>query len=257
MQDGKALQMGTSHNMADNFAKGYDIQYLSKEGKLEYCYTTSWGTSTRMIGGIIMVHGDDRGLVLPPRVAPIQAVILPIASHKPGVVEKAQELYNTLKAAGIRVKVDNSDQSPGWKFNQWEMKGVPMRIEIGPKDIEKSQVVIVRRDDLEKRFVPLLGIENEVKRLLDEVHDGLFSKALAMRESKTVTANTFDELYSGVQTGFVKALWCTDTACELEIKEKTGGGTTRNMPFDQSDVSGVCVHCGKEAKAVTYFAKAY
>lgn len=257
MQDGKALQMGTSHNLSDNFAKGYDIQYLSKEGKLEYCYTTSWGTSTRMIGGIIMVHGDDRGLVLPPRVAPIQAVILPIASHKPGVVEKAQELYNTLKSAGIRVKVDNSDQSPGWKFNQWEMKGVPMRIEIGPKDIEKSQVVIVRRDDLEKRFVPLDGIENEVKRLLDEVHDGLFNKALSMRESKTITANTFDELYSGVQTGFAKALWCGDTACELEIKEKTGGGTTRNMPFGQSDVSGECVHCGKPAKAITYFAKAY
>ena len=190
MQDGKALQMGTSHNLGDHFAKAYDITYLSREGKLEYCHTTSWGTSTRMIGGVIMVHGDDRGLVLPPRVAPIQVVIIPIAAHKPGVLEKADELFRQLKDAGIRVKVDDSDQSAGWKFNQWEMKGVPVRLE------------------------------------------------------------------EGVKNGFVRAMWCQDRECEEAIKEKTGA-TTRCMPFDQSAIGDVCVHCGKPAKALTYFAKAY
>lgn len=257
MQDGKALQMGTSHNLADNFAKGYDITYLSKDGKLEYCFTTSWGTSTRMIGGLIMVHGDDRGLVLPPRVAPIQAVILPIAQHKPGVLEKAAELCAQLKAAGIRVKLDDSDQSAGWKFNQWEMKGVPLRIEIGPKDIEKNQVVIVRRDELEKRFIPMDGLASTVQGMLDDVHMGLFNKALALRESKTVDALTFDQLREGVQHGFARAMWCGDTACELEIKEKTGGASTRCMPFEQKQLGDVCVHCGKPARAMTYFAKAY
>jgi len=258
MQDGKALQMGTSHFMGQNFAKGYDITYLSREGKLEHCYTTSWGTSTRMIGGLIMVHGDDRGLVLPPKVAPIQAVILPIAQHKPGVLEKADELAKALKAAGIRVKVDDSDQSAGWKFNQWEMKGVPMRIEIGPKDIEKGQVVVVRRDDLEKRFFPIEGLADTIKQQLDEVHQGLYNKALAMRTERTVETEDFDALKAAVQKGFAKAYWCCDTECELAIKEKTGGATTRNMPFDESVPEGaVCVHCGKPAKAVTYFAKAY
>lgn len=257
MQDGKALQMGTSHNLSDNFAKGYDIQYLSKEGKLEYCFTTSWGTSTRMIGGLIMVHGDDRGLVLPPRVAPIQAVILPIAQHKPGVLEKARELMQALKAAGVRVKLDDSDQSAGWKFNQWEMKGVPLRIEIGPKDIEKNQVVVVRRDDLAKQFIPIDELQARILAMLDDVHNGLFNKALQMRESKTVDATDFEQLKEGVKTGFVRAMWCGETACELEIKEKTGGGTTRNMPFTEEKLGETCVHCGKPARALTYFAKAY
>jgi len=258
MQDGKALQMGTSHYMGQNFAKGYDITYLGRDGKLEHCYTTSWGTSTRMIGGLIMVHGDDRGLVLPPKVAPIQAVILPIAMHKPGVLERADALAAELRAAGIRVKVDASDQSAGWKFNEWEMKGVPMRIEIGPRDIEKGQCVIVRRDDLEKRFVSLDGIAGTVKTFLDEVHQGLYNKALAMRTGRTVDASTFEELHAAVQKGFAKAYWCCETECELSIKEKTGGGTTRNMPFEQNVPEGaVCVHCGKPAKALTYFAKAY
>ncbi len=257
MQDGKALQMGTSHNLADHFAKGYDITYLSKEGKLEYCFTTSWGTSTRMIGGLIMVHGDDRGLVLPPRVAPIQAVILPIAQHKPGVLEKAEELYKTLKAAGIRVKLDDSEQSAGWKFNQWEMKGVPLRIEIGPKDIENNQVVIVRRDALEKQFVSIDGLAKSVAGMLDDVHNGLYRKALELRQSRTMDATTFEALREGVKTGFVRAMWCGDTACELEIKEKTGGATTRCMPFEQKELSDVCVHCGKKAHALTYFARAY
>jgi prolyl-tRNA synthetase len=257
MQDGKALQMGTSHNLAQNFAKGYDIQYLSREGKLEYCFTTSWGTSTRMIGGLIMVHGDDRGLVVPPKVAPIQAVILPIAAHKQGVLEKADALLKELKASGIRAKVDDSDNSAGWKFNQWEMKGVPLRIEVGPKDIEKNQVVIVRRDELEKRFVPIDGLAETVKTMLEEVQKGLFERALKLRRERTVDAHTFEELKAGVQKGFVRAMWCGDTACELEIKEKTGGGTTRNMPFHEEPIGDTCVHCGKKAKALTYFAKAY
>ncbi len=259
MQDGKALQMGTSHNLGDNFARGYDITYLSKEGKLEYCFTTSWGTSTRMIGGMIMVHGDDRGLVMPPKVAPIQAVILPIAMHKEGVLEKAKELKSQLEAAGIRMELDASDNSAGWKFNQWEMKGVPLRIEVGPKDIEKGQVVVVRRDSLEKLFVPMDGLADSVRRLLDEVQQGMYDKALALRESKTVNAKTFEEFASGVQTGFVRAMWCGERGCEDEIKAKTGA-TTRCEPFDQShkdELGDVCVHCGKPAKRMMYFAKAY
>ena len=256
MQDGKALQMGTSHNLSDHFAKAYDIKYLSKDGKLEHCFTTSWGTSTRMIGGLIMVHGDDRGLVLPPRVAPIQLVILPIAMHKAGVIEKADEIYAQLKSAGIRVKVDDSDQTAGWKFNQWEMKGVPVRLEGGPKDIENKQVVLVRRDTHEKYIVPMETLTDTVKKLLDDIHESLYNRALAFREAKTVDATTFEELKNGVNGGFVRAMWCGDRECEDAIKEKTGA-TTRCMPFEQKHLSDVCVHCGKPAKAMTYFAKSY
>lgn len=256
MQDGKALQMGTSHNLSDHFAKAYDIKYLSKDGKLEHCFTTSWGTSTRMIGGLIMVHGDDRGLVLPPRVAPVQLVILPIAMHKAGVIEKADEIYAQLKSAGIRVKVDDSDQTAGWKFNQWEMKGVPVRLEVGPKDIENKQVVLVRRDTHEKYIVPMETLTDTVKKLLDDIHESLFNRALAFREAKTVDATTFEELKNGVNGGFVRAMWCGDRECEDAIKEKTGA-TTRCMPFEQKHLSDVCVHCGKPAKAMTFFAKSY
>ena len=256
MQDGKALQMGTSHNLSDHFAKAYDIKYLSKDGKLEHCFTTSWGTSTRMIGGLIMVHGDDRGLVLPPRVAPIQLVILPIAMHKAGVIEKADEIYAQLKSAGIRVKVDDSDQTAGWKFNQWEMKGVPVRLEVGPKDIENKQVVLVRRDTHDKYIVPMETLTDTVKKLLDDIHESLYNRALAFREAKTVDATTFDELKNGINGGFVRAMWCGDRECEDAIKEKTGA-TTRCMPFEQKHLSDVCVHCGKPAKAMTYFAKSY
>lgn len=258
MQDGKALQMGTSHNLSDHFAKAYDINYLSKEGRLEPCYTTSWGVSTRMIGGLIMVHGDDRGLVMPPRVAPIQVVILPIAMHKPGVLEKANELLQSLKAAGLRVQLDDRDQSAGWKFNEWEMKGVPVRVEVGPRDIENGQVMAVRRDTLEKLALPMEGLSGALKTLLDSVHDGMYQKALAFREAKTVQAETFDELAAGVQNGFVLANWCGCGACEDEIKAKTGA-TTRCMPFDGAEVEegAVCVHCGKPAVTRMYFAKSY
>lgn len=258
MQDGKALQMGTSHNLSDHFAKAYDINYLSKEGRLEPCYTTSWGVSTRMIGGLIMVHGDDRGLVMPPRVAPIQVVILPIAMHKPGVLEKASELLQSLKAAGLRVQLDDRDQSAGWKFNEWEMKGVPVRVEVGPRDIENGQVMAVRRDTLEKLALPMEGLSDALRTLLDSVHDGMYQKALAFREAKTVQAETFDELAAGVQNGFVLANWCGCGACEDEIKAKTGA-TTRCMPFDGAEVEegAVCAHCGKPAVTRMYFAKSY
>ncbi len=258
MQDGKALQMGTSHNLADHFAKAYEISYLSKEGKLEPCYTTSWGVSTRMIGGLIMVHGDDRGLVMPPHVAPIQVVILPIAMHKEGVLEKANELRDTLKNAGIRVQLDDREQSAGWKFNEWEMKGVPVRIEVGPRDIENGVVVAVRRDTLEKQTLPMENLADTLKALLEDVHHGMFQKALQIRESRTVDATTFDELNAGVQNGFVRVNWCGDRECEDAIKAKTGA-TTRCMPLGASepDLDAVCPHCGKKATTKIYFAKAY
>lgn len=257
MHDGKSLQAGTTHNLGQNFSKAFNIQYLDKDGTHKHVWQSSWGTSTRMIGGLIMVHGDQRGLALPPRVAPIQVVIVPIAVHKEGVTENANRLADELKAAGIRVFTDNRDQSPGWKFNEWEMKGVPIRIEIGPRDIENNQVVIVRRDTLEKQTVSMDGLADEIKAQLDSVHEGMYKKALEFRNAHTVEAESFDEMAEAVNTGnFVKAQWCGERACEEEIKAKTGI-TTRNMPFDQSGVHGKCVHCGKESKAVMYFAKAY
>ncbi|MGI6706824.1 MAG: proline--tRNA ligase [Clostridia bacterium] len=259
MQDGKALQAGTSHNLGQHFAKVFDIQYLDKDGQLKYVWQTSWGTSTRMIGGIIMVHGDERGLVIPPKVAPIQLVIVPIALHKEGVLEKARELFDELKAAGIRVELDDRDtQSVGWKFNEWELKGVPIRLEIGPKDIEKNQVVLVRRDNFEKHFVPMDNLIQTVKGLLEDVHKGLYNKALKFREEHTHVARNFDEFVDGINNkkGFVKAMWCGHRECEDAIKEKTGA-TTRCIPFEQEELGSTCVHCGREAVSMVYFAKAY
>ncbi len=257
MQDGKALQMGTSHNLGDHFAKAYDIKYLSKEGKLEYCYTTSWGTTTRMIGAVIMVHGDDRGLVLPPKVAPIQVRIIPVAMHKEGVLDKAYELKNQLEEAGLRVDIDASEQSAGWKFNECEMKGIPVRLEVGPKDIENNQVVLVRRDGHEKVFASMDGLADTIKNMLEEYHKHLLNKALEMREAHTTDALTMEELAEGVNHGFVRAMWCGERECEDAIKEETGGATTRCMPFEQKELSHVCVHCGKPAKQMMYFGKAY
>lgn len=211
MQDGKALQAGTSHNLGQHFAKVFDIQFLDKDGQLKYVYQTSWGVSTRLIGGIIMVHGDERGLVLPPRVAPIQLIIVPIALHKEGVLDKAKEIYQQLKDAGIRVKLDDRDtQTPGWKFNEWELKGVPIRLEIGPKDIEKNQVVLVRRDNFEKSFVPMENLVETVKEMLDAVHDGMYQKALDMRDKHTHVAYNMDEFVDALENkkGFIKAMWC-------------------------------------------------
>ena len=256
MQDGKALQMGTSHNLSDHFSKAYDITYLSRDGKLEHCFTTSWGTSTRMIGGVIMVHGDDRGLKFPPRIAPTQVVILPIAAHKGGVIEKADELLKTLRTAGLRVELDDRDQSAGWKFNEWEMKGVPLRIEIGPKDIENNQVVAVRRDTHEKLFLSIDTLTTTIPEILDAIQKNMFNMALELREARTVDATTFEEFEEGVKTGFVRAMWCGDRACEDEIKQKTGA-TTRCKPFEQKHLGDTCIHCGKKADRMMYFAKAY
>ncbi|MGI6115157.1 proline--tRNA ligase [Luoshenia tenuis] len=256
MQDGRALQAGTSHNLGQHFAKVFDIKFLDKDGSHKYAWQTSWGTSTRMIGAIVMVHGDERGLVLPPKVAPIQVVILPIAAHKEGVLDKAYELKARLEAAGIRVKVDDRDQSAGWKFNEWEMRGVPMRMEVGPRDMENGQVVVVRRDTLEKEFLPMEGLEAAIEERLQLVHEGLYQKALKLRESKTVDATNYEAFKAGVEKGFVHAMWCGDEACEEQIKAETGA-TTRNMPFEQKPFSDVCVHCGKPAKYEIYFAKSY
>ena len=258
MHDGKALQAGTSHYFGDGFAKAFGIQFQSKENKLEYPHQTSWGMTTRLIGAIIMTHGDDNGLALPPAVAPIQAVIIPIAQHKPGVLEKAEELRAEL-AKQFRVKVDSSDNSPGWKFAEYEMKGVPVRIEIGPRDIEANQCVIVTRHNREKSVVSLDNLSETVAQKLKEVRDGLWEKALANRERRTYDCKSMDEITEVLEKngdGFVRAMWCGDEACEDEVKEKTGVGT-RCIPFDQEQISDKCICCGKPAKHMVYWAKAY
>ncbi len=259
MHDGKALQAGTSHYFGDGFAKAFDILYTDKENKKVHPFQTSWGVTTRLIGAIIMTHGDDNGLVLPPAVAPIQAVLLPIAQHKPGVLEKARELEERLKAAAVRVKLDDSDNSPGWKFSEYEMKGVPVRIEIGPRDIENGQCVLVTRHNREKTVVPLDQLEEAVAQKLQEVRDGLYEKALANRERRTYACTTLEEITDALAKngdGFVKAMWCGDEACEDAVKEKTGVGS-RCIPLMQEKLSGTCVCCGKPAKHMVYWGKAY
>lgn len=258
MHDGKALQAGTSHYFGDGFAKAFGIQFQSKENKLEYPHQTSWGMTTRLIGAIIMTHGDDNGLALPPAVAPIQAVIIPVAQHKPGVLEKAEELRAEL-AKQFRVKVDSSDNSPGWKFAEYEMKGVPVRIEIGPRDIEANQCVIVTRHNREKSVVSLDNLTETIAQKLKEVRDGLWEKALANRERRTYDCKSMDEITEVLEKngdGFVRAMWCGDEACEDEVKEKTGVGT-RCIPFEQEQISDKCICCGKPAKHMVYWAKAY
>ena len=258
MHDTKALQSGTSHYFGDGFAKAFDIQYSDKENKLQYPHQTSWGVSTRLIGGIIMTHGDNNGLVLPPMVAPVQVIVIPVAQHKEGVLDKAQELVCRLKAAGIRVKSDTSDQSPGWKFAEHEMKGVPLRIEIGPKDIEQSQCMAVRRDSGEKIAIPLDALEERVSQLLDAVQQGLYDRALKNLQEHTFTARTAEEVKEIIETrgGFVKTMWCGDQACELEMKERAGV-TSRNMPFEQEKVGESCVCCGKPAETMIIWGVAY
>ncbi len=258
MHDGKALQAGTSHYFGDGIAKAFGIQYQSKENKLEYPHQTSWGVTTRLIGAIIMTHGDDNGLVLPPAVAPIQAVIIPVAQHKPGVLDKAGELYDML-AKDFRVKLDDSDNSPGWKYSEYEMKGVPVRIEIGPRDIENNQCVLVTRHNREKTVVCLDNLAEEVAKKLQEVNEGLYQKAIENREKRTYNCKTMDEIVKALEQngdGFVKAMWCGEEACEDEVKEKTGVGS-RCMPLDQETLSDVCVCCGKPAKHMVMWGKAY
>ncbi|MGI6240186.1 MAG: proline--tRNA ligase [Christensenellales bacterium] len=258
MHDGKALQAGTSHNFGTNFSEPFEIQFLSRDGKLEYVHETSWGVSSRLIGAIIMTHGDDRGLQLPPRVAPIQVVILPIAQHKEGVLERARALKDELVAAGLRVELDDRDTySAGWKFNEWEMKGVPVRLELGPRDIEGGVVTCVRRDTLEKSAMPLDGVAGSVSSLLGEIQASMYQRADAFMKAHTYTAVNMTELEAGVQKGFVKTAWCGARACEEAVKEKFNA-SSRNMPFDQSDMpADTCVVCGEPAQKLIYFAKAY
>ncbi len=259
MQDGKALQAGTTHNFGTNFSEAYGIQFQNKEGRLEYAYETSWGVSTRLIGAIIMTHGDERGLRLPPAIAPIQAVILPIAAHKPGVTEASEKLFADLKAAGLRVKLDDRDTvSAGFKFNDWELKGVPVRVEVGPRDLENGVVTIFRRDLCEKLTLPLEGLADALKTLLAEIQENLYLQAKAFRDEKTHVATNIEELGEIVQSGFAKSMWCGEQACEDEIKTRFNA-TSRNMPFDQEGewLGDTCVCCGKKARKVMYFAKAY
>lgn len=256
MHDGKALQSGTSHNFGDGFARAFDIQYTDKDNKLQYVHQTSWGLTTRIIGAIIMVHGDDSGLVLPPRIAPTQVMVIPIAQHKQGVLDAANKIKE--KLADIRVKVDNSDKSPGWKFSEQEIKGIPLRIEIGPKDIEANQAVIVRRDTREKMQVSLDNILEETKAVMEKMQNDMLEKARKHRDGHTYAAGNYEEFKDIIanKPGFVKAMWCGDEACELKIKEDTTA-TSRCMPFEQEHVSDTCVCCGKPAKTMVYWGKAY
>ncbi|MBQ9988974.1 MAG: proline--tRNA ligase [Clostridia bacterium] len=260
MHDGQALQMGTSHNLGQHFAKAYEIKYLDKDGAQKYAWQTSWGVSTRLIGGLIMVHGDDRGLRLPPNIAPTQVIIVPVAAHKPGVSEKANELLDILKAAGIRADIDERDQSPGWKFNEWEMRGVPLRIEIGPRDIENGQAMLVRRDTAEKQPAALEGIVASVNDLLAQIQQNMLDQALALRQAKIRKAATEAEICEAVDAhkGFAISPWCGDRACEEHMKAEYNI-TTRCMPFEgQEEAEGaVCPICGKPAKKMIYWARAY
>ena len=263
MHDGKALQAGTSHYFGDGFARAFNITYKSKDNTDEYPHQTSWGVSTRIMGAIIMTHGDDNGLVLPPAVAPIQVVIVPVAQHKPGVLEKASELYEKLKANGIRVKLDDSDNSPGWKFAEYEMKGVPVRVEIGPKDIENGQCVLVTRHNREKSFASLDNMleyfKDAVNAKLEEVRSGLYEIALENRKRHTYNCTTIEEINKALAEngdGFVRAMWCGDEECEDKVKELTGVGS-RCIPFDQEQLSDKCVCCRRPAKKLVYWGKAY
>ena len=258
MHDGKALQAGTSHYFGDGFARAFDIEFTSRENKREFPHQTSWGVTTRLIGAIIMTHGDDNGLVLPPAVAPIQVVIVPVAAHKPGVLDKAAEIKEKI-ASVARVKLDDSDQSPGWKYAEYEMKGVPLRLEIGPRDIEQNQCVIVRRDTREKIVVSLDELETKIPELLTAVRDGIYQKALDNREKKTYACKTMDEIITALEQngdGFIKGMWCGDEACEDKVKEVTGVGS-RCLPLEQEKIADTCICCGKPADKLIYWGKAY
>jgi prolyl-tRNA synthetase len=258
MHDGKALQAGTSHYFGDGFAKAFGIQFTGKDNKLQNPHQTSWGVSTRLIGGIIMTHGDDNGLVLPPAVAPIQVVIIPVQLQKEGVLEAAQSLFATLKAAGLRVKLDDSNNSPGWKFAEYEMKGVPLRIEIGPRDIADGVCVAAKRTGGGKVTVALGEIAETAEKMLAEVRDELFAAALKNREERTYTCKNTDEITEALKKGdgFVKAMWCGAEECEDKVKELTGVGS-RCIPENQEKLSDTCVCCGKPANTMLYWGKAY
>lgn len=258
MHDGKALQSGTSHYFGQGFAKAFGIQFADKQNNLSYVYQTSWGISTRLLGGIIMTHGDNEGLVLPPAVAPIQVAVVPVAQHKPGVLEKAAEVAQALRDAGFRVKLDDSEQSPGWKFAEYEMRGVPLRIELGPRDIEQGVCVVVRRDNREKTTVALEQLPQAVAQQLDEFAKAIYKKAKDNLEQNTVSARTIDEMKAALEgrARFVKAMWCGDEKCEEAIKELTGM-PARCIPFEQEKVGDVCPVCGRPATKMVVFGIAY
>ena len=258
MHDGKALQSGTSHNFGDGFAKAFGIQYTDRDNTLKYVHQTSWGMTTRMIGALIMVHGDNSGLKLPPRIAPVQLMIVPIRQDAEGVMDKALELETALKAAGIRVKVDTSEKSPGWKFSEQEMRGIPLRAELGPKDIEKGQAVLVRRDTREKYIVPLGEIPAKAAELLEEIQKNMYETALAHRNAHTYDVTTYEEFKKTIneKPGFIRAMWCGCQECEDKVKEETAA-TARCIPFEQEKLSDVCLCCGKPAKKMVYWGRAY
>lgn len=258
MHDGKALQSGTSHYFGDGFSRAFDIQFTNTKNELEYAYETSWGISTRLIGGLIMVHGDDSGLVLPPRIAPTQVMIIPIRQNAEGVLDKANEIKELLLTAGIRTKIDDTDKSPGWKFSEQEMRGIPVRIELGPKDIENNQCILVRRDTREKLEVSLDEVSKVLAELLEKIQREMLERAKAHREKHTYIATDYESFKEIIanKPGFVKAMWCGDESCENKIKEDTTA-TSRCMPFEQEEISDVCVCCGQKAKHMVYWGKAY
>jgi prolyl-tRNA synthetase len=258
MHNGVALQGGTSHYFGDGFAKAFDITYTDRENKIRYPHQTSWGVSTRMIGAIIMTHGDDNGLILPPKVAPVQVVMIPVAQHKPGVLEKADEIKRLL-AKNFRVKLDDSDNSAGWKFSEYEMKGVPVRLEIGPRDIENNSCVLVSRVTGEKTFVSLDNIVEEVGAMLEKVHSELYNRALENLKGKLNTAHNYDEFLDIAENrpGFIRAMWCGDSECEDKLKDVTGGVKSRCIPFEEENISDTCVCCGKKAKHMVVWGRQY
>lgn len=259
MHDSKALQAGTSHYFGDGFAKAFDIKYSGRDSCLHYPHQTSWGVSTRLIGGIIMTHGDNNGLVLPPYIAPVQVIVVPVAQHKEGVLEVAEKVVKRLKETGIRTKIDDSkDKSLGWKAAEYEMRGVPVRLEIGPKDIANNQCCLCRRDTREKTFVKLEEVETMVTQLLGAIHASLYNRALENRKKHTRTCFTLDEVKDFIREegGFAKTMWCGDTQCELKMKEEAGV-SSRCIPFEQEHLSDVCVCCGKPAKKMVYWGVAY
>ena len=257
MHDGKALQSGTSHNFGDGFARAFGMQFTDKDNQLKYMHQTSWGVSTRLIGAIIMVHGDDNGLVLPPKIAPTQVMIVPVAAHKPGVMEKAQEI-RTILSEKFSVKLDDSEKSPGYKFAECEMRGIPVRVEIGPRDLEEGKAVLVRRDNGEKLECALDTISDTIAELLETIQHDMLERARAHMDSHTYKAADYDELREIIENkpGFVKAMWCGDRACEDKIKEDLAA-TSRCMPFEQEQISDVCVCCGKPAKKMVYWGRSY
>ena len=258
MHDKKALQAGTSHYFGDGFARAFDITFAGKDNLPHHPFQTSWGVSSRLIGGVIMTHGDNNGLVLPPKVAPVQVIVIPVAQHKEGVIQANEAVMDRLKRAGFRVKMDASDNSPGWKFAEYEMKGVPLRLELGPKDMEKNQCVLVRRDSGEKSFVSLDGIEDTVAKMLEDIHQGLYAKARKNLEDNTYPCATLEEVREKMESrgGFAKTMWCGELACELRMKEEAGV-SSRCIPFQQERLGEVCACCGKPAKHMVYWGVAY